>query len=547
MNRIFIIVALLALVALSLILQQPKESSPALQAPLFSNLGTYHFAITTKATLAQRFFDQGLILAYAFNHDEAHRSFKEAARLDPVCAMCYWGAAYVLGPNINAPMSDSAVAEAYELVQKALTLAPKASERERAYIEALSKRYAEQPVQDRKPLDIAYADAMREVSRKFPDDLDAATIFAEALMDITPWGYWTKDGQPTTYTEEIVKTLESVLARDSNHPGANHFYIHTVEASQTPERAVPSAERLTHLVPGAGHLVHMPAHIFWRVGRYHDAAMTNEHAIHTDETYMPDRGIQAWYATLYYPHNVQFLFAATAMEGNSTLALQAARKLVAEIPESRYKEYPFVEGFRPTPLFAMVRFGLWAEVLKEPQPPAQYQYTTAIWHYARGLAFVRLGQLEEAMNESAQLQEIANKPEMQSLNLPFDSATTLLRIASLTLSAELGGAHGQTDQMIAQLEEAVKIQDGLAYFEPPAWYYPVRQTLGAELLKAGKASEAEAVYREDLRQFRENGWSLFGLMMSLEAQGKMDEAKAIEARFKTAWAYADVTLNASSF
>lgn len=457
------------------------------------------------------------------------------------------GAAYVLGPNINAPMLDSVVPEAYELAQKALALAPKASERERAYIEALSKRYAEKPVQDRKPLDIAYADALREVSKSFPDDLDAAALFAEALMDITPWGYWTKDGQPTTYTEEIVKTLESVLARNPNHPGANHFYIHAVEASQTPERAVPSAERLTHLVPGAGHLVHMPAHTFWRVGRYHEAAMTNEHAIHSDEVYMPDRGIQAWYATLYYPHNVQFLFAAAAMEGNSKLALQAARKLVAEIPESRYKEYPFVEGFRPTPLFAMVRFGQWEEILKELQPPAQYQYTTAIWHYARGLAFVHLGKLEEAMNESTQLEEIAKKPEMQLLNLPFDSATTLLHIASLVLSAEIAGAHGQTDQMIAQLQEAVAAQDKLAYFEPPAWYYPVRQTLGAALLKSGKAAEAEAVYREDLRQYRENGWSLFGLMKSLETQNKTAEAKEVESRFKKAWAYADITLNASQF
>jgi tetratricopeptide (TPR) repeat protein len=547
-NRILFIVALLAMLALGLTLQQPKAPSATLQARLFNNLGSYHFPITTKVSLAQRFFDQGLILAYAFNHDEAYRSFKEAARLDPDCAMCYWGAALVLGPNINASMDDSVVAEAYQLTQKALQLSAGVSEREMAYINALSKRYAAVPPQDRQPLDLAYADAMRDVSKRFPDDLDAATLFAEALMDLMPWNYWTKDGQPTTYTNEIVTTLESMLKRNPNHPGANHYYIHAVEASQDPGRAIPSAERLPGLVPGAGHLVHMPAHIFWRVGRYNDAVMANEHAIHVDEDYAPDRSNAGWYLMLYYPHNIHFLFHAAAMGGQSALAIQAARKLVSEIPETRYKELLPLEDFRPMVLFALARFGKWGEILKEPQPSSELQYTTGIWHYARGMAFVRLGKLNEAAKEYTQLNEIAQKPEMVSLVLAsFAPAATDLHIAALTLGGELAGARGQNDEMISDLQEAVKLQDGLAYTEPPPWYYPVRQTLSAELLKAGRAAEAEAVYREDLKQFPENGWSLFGLMKSLEAQGKTDEAKTIKARFKTDWAYADVTLNESQF
>ncbi|OGF55264.1 MAG: hypothetical protein A2Z21_09285 [Candidatus Fraserbacteria bacterium RBG_16_55_9] len=548
MNRIVIVLAVLVLVVLSMFLQPSKTTSIHPQAPLFNDLGAYHRVITTNVELAQRYFDQGLILTYAFNHEEAYRSFQEAARLDPKCAICYWGAALVLGPNINAPMDASVVAEAYALTQKALQLAPKASESERAYIQALSKRYATNPPQDRQPLDLAYANAMRDVTRRFPDDLDAATLFAETLMDLMPWNFWIKDGQPTTYTNEIVATLESVLKRNPNHPGANHYYIHTVEASQDPGRAIPSAERLANLVPGAGHLVHMPAHTFWRVGRYHDAVVANEHAIHVDENYAPDRRNPGWYLTAYYPHNIHFLFAAAAMEGESVLAIQAARKLVSEIPETRYSELPPLEDFRPMPLFALIRFGKWEEILKEPQPSTGLQYTTGSWHYARGMAFVRLGKLDEAANEYAMLEEIAKSPEMESLVLAsFTTAATDLRIASLTLGGELVGARGQTDEMIARLQEAVQIQDGLAYIEPPAWYYPVRQTLGAELLKMGRAADAEAVYLEDLEQYPNNGWSLYGLMKSLQAQGKTAEAAEVEGQFKRAWASADVTLNASQF
>lgn len=519
-------------------------------APLFDNLGNHHHPISPKNPLAQRYFNQGLILSYGFNHAEAERSFREAARLAPNCAMCYWGIAFVLGPNINAPMDDAAVPEAFAAVQKALELAPKASKTEQAYIQALAKRYAPKPVEDRTPLDQAYANAMRELSQRYPDDLDAVTLFAEALMDLSPWNYWTKDGQPTTYTNEIVTTLESVMKRNPEHPGANHYYIHAVEASQAPEKALPSAQRLETLVPGAGHLVHMPAHIYWRVGRYHDAARINEHAIRADEVHLVggtrDQNAHSFYALAYYPHNIHFLFAAAQMEGRSELALAAARKLVAKIPDQAYRDIPALEDFKPMPLFALVRFGKWQEILQEPQPASQLQYATGIWHWARGLAYVREGQLDQAIAQYEQLSKIAQTDAMKELTLAsFPKASTLLNIAANVLAGELAGAHGQTNQAIAKLKEAVRIQDSLSYIEPPSWYYSVRQNLGHALLVAGRAKDAEVVYREDLRQYPHNGWSLFGLAQSLRVQGKTKEAQAVQERFVEAWKYADVKLTAS--
>ncbi|ADE14693.1 Tetratricopeptide TPR_4 [Nitrosococcus halophilus Nc 4] len=521
---------------------------PADVAPLLDNLGDHHHPITTSSSLVQRYFDQGLTLTFAFNHAEAIRSFKDAAKLDPDCAMCYWGIALALGPNINAPMEAGAVPEAYEAVQKALALASKASQAEQAYIQALAQRYGPTPVADRGALDQAYADAMRELSRRYPDDLDGAVLFAEALMNLTPWEYWTPEGQPTIYTKEILATLESVLERNPNHIGANHYYIHSVEASPEPERALPSAERLGQLAPGAGHLVHMPAHIYWRVGRYHKAVVANEHAIHTDEQYIPDRGAQGLYRLGYYPHNIHFLFAAAQMEGNGQLALEAARKLVASVPEETYPTFPQLEEFRPMPLYALVRFGKWAEILREPKPAAPLQYTGGMWHWARGMAFTKLGQLDSAAQEYEQLIEIGQTPAMAQLVFwSASSGSTLLEIAAHILAGELAGVRGQTGEMIAQFKEAVGIQDNLRYIEPPAWYYPVRHHLGAALLEAGRAAEAEAVYREDLKQYPHNGWSLFGLAQSLREQGQTEAAAAVQKRFEDAWQYADVALTASRF
>jgi tetratricopeptide (TPR) repeat protein len=522
-------------------------------APLLGNLGDHQHPITSRSPLAQRYFDEGLLLAFGFNHAEAVRSFRDAATLDPSCALCYWGIALALGPHINAPMNDAAVPEAYAALQRALALAPTASAAEQAYIQALAARYAPAPVADRAPLDRAYADAMREVARRYPDDLDAATLFAESLMNLTPWEYWTKDGQPTEHTAEIVATLEAVLARNPNHPGANHYYIHAVEASQTPERAVPSAERLERLAPGAGHLVHMPAHIYWRVGRYQDAVRINHDAIRSDETYFRVGGVadlptHGLYVFGYYPHNIHFVFAGAQMSGQSALALEAARKLVAQVPDEVVRALPALEDFPAMPLFALVRFGRWDEVLREPRPADEFRYTTGLWHWVRGLAYLRQGQLDRAEAEATQLAAIAAEPALrEQLLFSRSTAATLLELASNVLAGELAGARGRPQEQITRLERAVAIQDELPYMEPPAWFYPVRQNLGAALLAAGRPAEAEAVYREDLRQYPSNGWALFGLTQSLRAQGRAEEAAEAQRRFEQAWQHADVTLASSRF
>jgi tetratricopeptide (TPR) repeat protein len=530
------------------------QAPPTAQVrPLLGNLGSHHHRISTRSEMAQRYFDEGLILTFGFNHAEAIRSFRDALILDPSCAMCYWGIALALGPNINAEMADSAVPEAFAVLQRAAALAPGVSPAEQAYIQALAARYAPMPVADRAPLDRAYADAMRQVAQRFPNDVDAATLFAEALMDLSPWAYWTPEGQPTEYTNEIVATLEGVLARAPNHPGANHLYIHAVEASQTPERAVPSAERLETLVPGAGHLVHMPAHTYWRVGRYIDAARVNEAAIRSDQEYFGVSGAadlpsHGRYVFGYYPHNIHFVFAGAQMSGQSALALESAQNLVSHVSDDAIRQVPGLESFRPMPLFALVRFGRWDEVLRQPRPPAEFTFATGMWHWGRGLAYVRQNQLAQAETEAAALQTLANtaaRPDQpggaRSIN------ARLLELASHVLHGELAGARGQPDEMLSRFERAIAIQDRLGYVEPPSWYYPIRHNLGAALLQLGRAADAEAVYRQDLRDYPENGWALFGLAQSLRAQGRTAEADAIQQRFQAAWQRADVTLTSSRF
>jgi tetratricopeptide (TPR) repeat protein len=519
--------------------------------PLLGNLGSHTHPITVSSALAQRYFDEGLNLTYGFNHGEAIRSFRDAATLDPSCAMCYWGIALALGPNINAAMRNAAVPDAYAALQRALALAPNASPAEQAYIQALAARYAADPVADRAPLDRAYADAMREVVRRFPDDLDAATLFAEALMDLMPWQYWTKDGQPTQYTDEIVATLESVMARNPNHPGANHFYIHAVEASLTPERAVPSAERLETLVPGAGHLVHMPAHTFWRVGRYQDAVRANLVAIASDELFFrvsgtADLPTHAQYAFGYYPHNMHFVFAGAQMSGQSALALEGARKLADYVTDDAIRAAPGLEGFEPTPLFVMVRFGRWDDVLSEPAPNAELQYATGMWRWARGLAYLRQGQLDRADAEAAQFAALTRAEAARGAGVGRSQAT-LMELAGNILAGELALARGRAEEGLAALNRAVDIQDSLPYSEPPPWFYPVRHNVGAALLQLGRAADAEAVYREDLRQYPHNGWALFGLAQALRAQGRDAEAADTQRLFEAAWQNADVTLTSSRF
>lgn len=562
MDRIFFTLTLLVVLSLWGGLIQPlklalaAESSHRLIAtsdyttPLFDNLGDYHHPISTLSELSQRYFDQGLILTYGFNHAEAARSFQEAAKLDSNCAMCYWGVALVLGPNINAAMDSEAVPEAWQALQNALELSQNASEKEKAYIQALAKRYALESVEDRSRLDVAYANAMRELSQRYPDDLDAATLFVEALMDITPWNYWTQEGEPNPNTSEILATLESVLERNPNHPGANHLYVHAVETSPHPARGLASADRLRHLVPGSGHLVHVPSHIYIRVGQYHDATIANQRAIEADQNYLNQNHTQGIYTLAYILHNYHFLWASATMEGRSQLGIQAARNLAARVNRQMMREpgYGTLQHFYSIPLYALTRFGKWDEILEEPAPAADLKYPKGVWHYARGMAFTAKGQLEDAAQELATLRAIASDYSLKNVTI-WEANTTynLLQIASEVLAGELAAKQGNEENAIAHLETAVSLEAELNYDEPETWYYPIRQSLGAVLLLAGRAEEAENTYQEELKNHPENGWSLFGLTQSLQAQGKMEAARSVQERFDKAWKYADIALTSSQF
>lgn len=513
-------------------------------APLFDNLGNYHHPISTKSQLAQRYFDQGLILTYGFNHAEAERSFREAAKLDPNCAICNWGVAFVLGANINAAMTDEAVSPAWEALQKALQLSDQASEKEKAYIQALAKRYFAKPVEDRKSLNIAYANAMREVAKSYPDDLDAATLFADAVMNTMPWDYWQDNGEPKPETQEILHTLEAVLKRNPNHPGANHLYIHTVEAVK-PELGIAAADRLANLVPGSGHLVHMPSHIYIRVGRYHDAVVANQKAIAADKEYITQCHKQGMYPLAYIPHNHHFLWAAATMEGNQKLAMEAAYDTAAMADEQKMREpgYGTLQHYYSIPLYTMTRFGKWDEILAETAPAKDLQYVNGVWHYGRGTAFTAKGQFQEATQELEKLKAIATDPTLTKVTI-WDVNTTadLLKIAVEVLTGKLAAKQGDYDQAIAHLETAVSLEDKLNYDEPPPWHYPVRQSLGAVLLQANQPAAAEIIYQQDLQHFPENGWSLAGLAQSLEAQGKTEAAQAVQKRFQAAWKNADLSM-----
>ncbi len=548
--RTFSVAALLALTVLGhlscAISETPQTKPRAASQPLYDYLGSLQFPITTTEPLAQRYFNQGIRLVFAFNHEEAIRSFAEAARLDPDAAMAYWGTALALGPNINAPMDREQERRAYEALQNGRARLAHVTPRERAYINALTARYSISQEADRKAMDRAYADAMRGVFRNNPDDLNAATLFAESLMDLRPWDFWTNDGRPQAETPEIVEVLERVLARDPNHPGACHYYIHTVEASSNPGRALPCAKRLATLMPGAGHLVHMPSHIYVRLGMYEEATDSNLHAIATDRHYLEDRTPTGPYPSGYYPHNIRFLWMALTMQGRSAEALQTARDLIDAISLEAIRAVPNMEAFVPTPLFALVRFGRWNDVLREPPPPFDLNYSTAIWHYARGLAFVAKGRLDRAEDERREVERAVDLMPGDRI-VGNNSAKTILEVALQTLSGQLSARGGQTDVAIRHLQEAVRLQEQLRYYEPPDWYYPARQTLGSLLLAAGRPAEAEAVFREDLRQTPENPWSLFGLNQSLRARQANADAAVVEDRFRRAWRRADIEFTPSQF
>ncbi len=517
-------------------------------APRLQNLGTHTFPVTTSSARAQLFVNQGMMLTYGFNHAEAHRSFTEAARLDPDCAMAYWGLALVMGPNINMAMDPKAEPAAYAWLKKAIALKPGVSEKERAYIDALAVRYDGQTRRDRTALDRAYAEAMRDLSARFPDDLDAATLYAEAIMDLRPWNYWTRDYQPYPETLEIMRVLEGVLERNPNHPGAIHLYIHAVEFAR-PELAEAAAERLWTLAPGAGHLVHMPSHIFRRIGRYADASQSNQDAIAADEDYIVQCRAQGIYPLAYYPHNIHFLWDSATMEGRRAVAIEAARKSAARIPEGAWREAPLLHQFLVAPLFAYTRFGEWEMILQAPRPPEESRFWTGIWHYARGLAYTAKSRLDDADKERSHLHQLLSDKSLEGFRVTFsrNGAQAILEIADEVLAAEIAARRGDYDMAIARLHRGVLLEDNLIYNEPPDWHVPVRQSLGAVLLEAGRPAEAEAVFWQDLNRNRENGWALFGLMQSLEAQGNTEAAAQIEKRFKKAWAGADIDLNAARF
>ncbi len=514
--------------------------------PLYDNLGNHHYGITTGVPLAQRYFDQGLRLYYAFNHQEATRAFEQAARLDPQCAMCYWGIALAQGPNINAPMDASAGAAAHAAIQKALER--KASPKEQALIRALATRYASPPPDERAALDEAYARAMREVVRQYPEDQEATTLFAESLMDLSPWQYWTQDGQPRPNTPELIAQLERVIAANPDHPGACHFFIHAVEAAQ-PERAVPCAERLAGLMPGAGHLVHMPGHIYIRVGRYEDAIKANEHAVHADETYIRDQnpafGI---YVAGYYPHNYDFLAFAASMIGRSGQALGATQKMAELVPQPMLREpgMTFLQHHQTRQLQMLVRFGRWDEILQAEAPPQDLPHARALWHYARGRALAARGDVPGAEAELAQLRATAQDPRMDSLRLEFNTSGAILKIATEVLAGHIAARKADFPGAIDHLRAAARLEDGLVYGEPPEWTVPVRQDLGSVLLAAGRNEEAEQAYREDLKRFPENGWSLHGLAQTLRTQNRSQEADAVMERFRKVWAGADMQLAAAA-
>lgn len=523
------------------------HSSHKPYAPLYEGMGNLHHPISTKNKLAQRYFDQGLTLTYGFNHDAAARSFKEAAKLDPDCAMCYWGVAYVLGPNINAPMEKDAIPEAWDALQTAIRLSKNANEKEKAYIQALATRYPQQHIEDRKPYDLAYAKSMRQVAQTYPDDLDAATLFAESLMDTTPWDYWEADGTPKPEGVEIMGVLEAVLKRSPNHAGANHLYIHAVE-KERPELGLPSADRLMKLVTGSGHLVHMASHIYIRTGHYHQAVLSNQMGIKADDAYAAICQAQGIYPLAYMPHNQHFLWFAALMTGQSEVAMNAAVQTAKVDP--KIMRQPEMAGslqhYYTIPTFTNIRFGKWDAILSQTAPDKDLKYPTGVYHYARGMAFLAKGQTEQAAQELKQLQAFAADPALKEVKIWNSNATAnILDIASNVLSGQLAAKLGQYEVAIAALKQAVKLEDALVYTEPADWYQPTRQALANVLLQAGRSTEAEVIYREDLKIYPENGWSLYGLAESLQAQGKFKDAQVVQKRFREAWKYADVKSIAS--
>ena len=525
-------------------LEADPLSATAPIAPRLAGLGEYSFPVTTSNAESQYFFNQGLRLTYAFNHSEALRAFKESVRLDPGNAMAYWGWALVLGPNINLPMQPYVREQAFEAIQKASALTRIVSKREAAYINALTRRYSNNRSATRAELDKNYAEAMAALVRLYPEDLDALTLYGAALMNLSPWDYWHGDMSPKPNTEKILAAFESVLERAPRHPGAIHYYIHAVELAR-PKNAEVYADTLVDLMPGAGHMVHMPSHIFMRVGRYEDAYRVNKQASAVDESYIAQCKAQGIYPLNYYPHNLHFLVWAAMFQGKSKVALDGARRVQKRMPLEMVKKFKLLEGFLAQPMYVMVRFGLWEQALEEPAPLESFRFVTGVWHYMRGVARANLGEMSKAQEELENLRGLRQ-------TLPSDytigraSASRLLQIAELLVNADLLRGYGKLDESIALLARATRIEDSLLYNEPPDWYFPTRHVLGATLTEAGYFDEAEAVYWQDLRKAPDNGYSIKGLLNIAEARSDPRLAE-YKSKFDVVWKSADVRLGSSRF
>lgn len=517
----------------------PAQKAPQ-SVPLYNDLGDHSHKISTRIPATQAYFDQGVRKTFNFNHAEAIRSFEEAARRDPNCAICYWGVAFAHGPNINMPMMDDAAEPALAAVKKAVALAPRARPAERDYIAAVATRYSSDPKADREQLDKDFAAAMKKLAAKYPDDPDAQVFYAEALMDTTPWDYW-EPGALKMHPglEDLLPTLERVMARWPNHPGALHLYIHAVEASADPKRGEAAADRLRPLMPGAGHIVHMPGHIYNRIGRYNDALKANIDAEAADEAFAAKSGQEGLYTQMYYIHNMQFGTAAATSDGQGAVALAQARKALKNVDLSVADDVPGVETVTPIAQIVLLRFGKYDEVLAEPAPDAKLHLSSAMHHYARARAFVGKRDLASAAREQRALKKFLKDPafaKFEDFGIP---AKEMVALADRLVAGEMARARGKHAVAIAAYREAIAIEDTLPYMEPPYWDYPVRNTLGAALLEAGKAKEAEATFRESLKQWPENGWALFGLVKALEAQNKSADAALAKTAFEKAWARAD--------
>ena len=518
-----------------------NAASPALafadsDPPVWDGLGSLSYKVTTSSAAAQVYFDQGLRLTYAFNHEEAQRAFRKAQKLDPDCAMCFWGEALVLGPNINLPMPEEAVAPAFAAMQKARTLAAKASPREQALITALSARYVEDAKADRTQLDAAYAAVMANVAAQFPEDDNIAVLYAESVMDVSPWDYWQPGGrEPNPQSTPIVPTLERVLARDPDHPGAIHYYIHAVEASDRPKRAEPYADRLRGAVPGAGHLVHMPSHIYYRIGRYLDALGDNKTAVAVDETYLAANEVpMGVYRLGYYPHNVHFVMASALMAGDGPSGIAAAEKLRGLVPDQAALAIPGAHPVKAAPYFAHALFSTPEVILALPDPGMAIPYVKAMWHYARGTAYAAQGEFAAAKAEATAIAALEGG-DFTLLNSSGVPAQDVLALARTVIEARVAQRQGDKAAAIERFERAAALQDGLPYMEPPYWYYPVRQSLAVALMQAGRLDEAEEQFQLALKRAPGNGWSWYGLAELYKARGKADQASKLEADLAKTW------------